>query len=58
MADSLFYAGENKHLTQKYADIMSRIKAPRPKKTGDEIVTDMIRRHGLTFGNKKMESDG
>lgn len=58
VADSLFYAGENKHLTEKYADIMAKIKTPTPKKTGDEVVTDMIRRHGLTFGQKKKESDG
>lgn len=49
MADSLFYAGENKHLSEKYADILTRIKAPKPAKNGDDVIADIIKRHGLRF---------
>lgn len=49
VADSLFYAGENKHLTEKLSEIMSRVKAPKSSKTGDEVAEDIMRRHGLRF---------
>ena len=45
ISDSLFYIGQNMHLTKKYRDIIHPPK--EDTRTGDEIAMDVITRAGL-----------
>jgi len=50
VTDSLFYMNQNMRLVEKYTDILKRNRKERqPQKTGDEIVKDMLNKHGLKF---------
>lgn len=41
---------QNKRLTEKLADVLVKLKNPKPSKTGDEVVEDILKKHGITFG--------
>jgi hypothetical protein len=36
-------------LSEKYSDILKRLDNPKPQKSGDDVVQDLLRRHGITF---------
>jgi hypothetical protein len=40
-------------LTEKYSEILHRISDPKPKKSADEVVEDLLRNHGITFEKGK-----
>lgn len=44
MSDSLFYMGDNKRLTQRYADIVSFSRRNEETRTGQEIADDITTR--------------
>ncbi len=55
ISDSLFYAGQQMRLADRFSDLLERNRRKAPKKTGDEIVEEVIRKNGLKFkkgGNK------
>lgn len=51
VTDMLYYHGQNMTLTVKYGDILERLNKPIDNKPvdGDEIVRDIMLRHGLRF---------
>lgn len=42
---------KNAKLSERYADILKRVSCDKKKekRTGEEIVTDLFKRHGLKF---------
>lgn len=55
IADSLFAFTDNKRLTVSFADYKNRVFKHEVSvdKNADEIVADIMRRHGLTFAGKE-----
>lgn len=51
IADTLYYHGQNMALTMKYGDLLNVLNKPIDNKpvNGDEIVQDIMSRHGLRF---------
>ena len=50
VSDSLFYYTQNMRLNDRYADrIIELNKKPTPQKSAEDIVNDIMGRHGLTF---------
>lgn len=54
ITDTLYYQGEQKRLTVRYADIVNKKTDHADERTGDEIAEDIIARLGLieTGGEK------
>ena len=50
IADSLFYQARGKALTLRYSELLDSLNKPiEPEPTGDEIVADIMTKHGLRF---------
>lgn len=49
VTDSLFYSAQRMRLADRYTEILKKTKVKVPQKTGDEIVEDMLMRHGFKF---------
>lgn len=49
VADSLFYSPQNMRLTEKLSDMFKKSNKPEPEKSGDEVVEEIMKKHGLTF---------
>lgn len=48
ISDSLFYYMQNMRLVDRYADLLTG-KQKEPQKSGDEIVSDIFRKHNFRF---------
>jgi hypothetical protein len=49
VADSLFYSQQNMRLAERFSDILNKKRKEMQEKTGDEIVQDIITKHGFKF---------
>lgn len=49
VADSLFYSPQNMRLTEKLSDMFKKSNKSEPEKSGDEVVEEIMKKHGLTF---------
>ena len=47
LTDSLYFNGENKHLTVRYIDIVNGKWTPPKEMDGDKIAADVIAKAGL-----------
>ena len=50
ITDTLYYQSQNKHLTQRYIDVITPKKIDT--RSADEIAADIIKRAGLTLKKK------
>ena len=55
IADSLFAYADNKRLTINYTDFRNRVMnhSVPDEKSADQIVADIMSRHGLRFAGKE-----
>lgn len=52
ITDSLYYQGESKRITVRYADIVNGTLPQKDERTGDEIVEDFIAKFNLKVGGE------
>ena len=49
ISDSLFYAGQQMRLADRFSDLLEKTKNREPEKTGDQIVEEMLKKNGFKF---------
>ena len=49
VTDALYCTGSNRHMSQRYADIINEWRKPRETRSAQEIVDDVVTRCGITI---------